>query len=55
MKMTQNFLANLPEDWTRSKLELDATAMKDQKVTVDELGEHGLVRKVRQGWSEINM
>jgi hypothetical protein len=54
-QITQNFLASLPQEWTKTLLDLDQTAMKGLKLTVDELGEHGLVRKVRQGWSEINM
>ena len=51
--MTQAFLATLPEGWTKSKLELDKSAVNKAKPTEDDLAEVGLVRKVKQTWTEI--
>ena len=52
-KLTQEFLRTLPEDWTKSKLELDKSAVNRAKPTEDDLAEAGLVRKVKQTWTEI--
>ncbi len=52
-KMTQAFLATLPKGWTKSKLELDKSAVNKAKPTEDDLAEAGLVRKVKQTWTEI--
>ena len=51
--MTQAFLATLPEGWTKSKLELDKSAVGRAKPTEDDLAEVGLVRKVKQTWTEL--
>ena len=51
--MTQAFLATLPKGWTKSKLELDKSAVNKAKPTEDDLAEAGLVRKVKQTWTEI--
>ena len=51
--MTQAFLATLPKGWTKSKLELDKSAVNKAKPTEDDLAEVGLVRKVKQTWTEI--
>ena len=51
--MTQAFLATLPEGWTKSKLELDKSAVNKAKPTEDDLAEVGLVRKVKQTWTEL--
>lgn len=48
--LTQDFLKELPEGWAKSKLELDLTEMKRLNVTVEEAGEHGLVRKFKDTW-----
>ena len=52
-KMTQEFLAALPEGWTKSNLELDKSAVNRAKPTEDDLAEAGLVRKVKQTWTEL--
>ena len=52
-KLTQEFLKTLPEGWTKSKLELDKSAVNRAKPTEDDLAEAGLVRKVKQTWTEI--
>ena len=52
-KMTQAFLATLPKGWTKSKLELDKSAVNKAKPTEDDLAEVGLVRKVKQTWTEL--
>ena len=52
-KMTQDFLATLPEGWTKPKLELDKSAVNRAKPTEDDLAEVGLVRKVKQTWTEL--
>ena len=52
-KMTQAFLATLPEGWTKSKLELDTSAVKRSNPSDDDLSDAGLVRKIKQTWTEI--
>ena len=52
-KMTQAFLATLPKGWTKSKLELDKSAVNKSTPTEDDLAEVGLVRKVKQTWTEL--
>ena len=52
-KMTQEFLAALPKGWTKSKLELDKSAVNRATPTEDDLAEAGLVRKVKQTWTEL--
>ncbi len=51
--MTQAFLATLPEGWTKSKLELDKSAVNKAKPTEEDLAEVGLARKVKRTWSEL--
>ena len=51
-KMTQEFLATLPSDWTKLKLTLDATGIAKAKATAEELSEKGLVRKVANTWTD---
>ena len=51
--MTQAFLATLPKGWTKSKLELDKSAVNKATPTEDDLAEVGLVRKVKQTWTEL--
>ena len=51
--MTQAFLATLPKGWTKSKLELDKSAVNKATPTEDDLAEAGLVRKVKQTWTEL--
>ena len=52
-QISQKFLAELPTEWTKSKLELDATAIKDSGVSDDELAEAGLMRPETYSWTEI--
>ena len=51
--LTQEFLEGLPEDWTKSSLSLDTTAVNKADLEVDALAEFGLMRKVDDTWSEL--
>lgn len=51
-KMTKSFIAGLPPEWTKQKLELNASAVNALNLTDDALAEYGLSHKVRQGWFE---
>jgi len=44
--LSQQFLASLPADWQKTKIELDAA-----DATGEELAAHGLIRKVFGVWS----
>ena len=46
--MTQQFLAELPEDWTKAKLSLAEGAFKD--VDAEELARHNLRREIKRTW-----
>jgi len=52
-RLTQDFLASLPDGWAKSKLELDATAIKNDKPTSDDLEAAGLERKPKLAWCEF--
>lgn len=49
--MTQPFLKKLPQEWTRTKLELDANAMNGMDITDDKLFKYGLFRPENRTWS----
>ena len=48
---TQDFLANLPDKWVATKMELDKQAIARMRVTPQELLKHHLVRKTIPAWS----
>lgn len=50
-KMTQEFLASLPEKWCRQKLELNVSGINENAPSDAELAEHGLVQKPNNVWS----
>ena len=53
-KLTQDFLAGLPDGWAKPKLEIDATAIKNATATDDDaLAANGLMRKTKCKWSEL--
>ena len=49
--MVQDFLAKLPKKWTKSRLELDSTAINRLGVTDDALFEEKLYRPIERTWS----
>ena len=51
--LSQDFLAGLPAGWTKSRLELDKTAVNRLKPSEEELASVGLERKVKSGWGEM--
>ena len=53
LTMTQEFLAALPSDWTRQRLALDRTGIANANATAEQLAENGLVRRVKDLWSEV--
>ena len=50
-KLSQDFLDDLPANWTRQKIELDISAINRLKVSAETLAEHGLYRPVKNEWS----
>ena len=50
-KLTQDFLATLPEKWRKESLKLDVSGINEDGPSDEELAEHGLVPKVRNVWS----
>ncbi len=54
-KLTQDFLAGLPDGWAKSKLSLDTTAIAKLKPTGEDLADMGLARKVKCTWNELGV
>ena len=52
--MTQTFLAKLPKEWVKTKLELDTTGIERLGVDEKVLKKHGLVYKRNPTWSVAN-
>ena len=52
-KLTQDFLASLPEKWRKSSLKLDTSGINEDAPSDEELAERGLVPKVRNVWSLV--
>ena len=52
-KLTQDFLASLPEKWRKSSLKLDVSGINEDGPTDEELAERGLAAKVRNVWSLV--
>ena len=52
-KLTQDFLAALPEKWRKSSLKLDTSGINEDAPSDEELAEHGLAPKVRNVWSLV--
>ena len=49
--LTADFLAGLPKDWTKPKLELDLTAINRLGITDKVLAKNGLIRVPNYTWS----
>jgi len=49
--MTKGFIETLPEEWLKSKRELDITGIGRAGVTEEELDRHGLAPKPNNVWS----
>ena len=52
-KLTQEFLKGLPEGWAKTELGLDKTAINKAKPKDEDLEGFGLMRKVKDTWSEM--
>ena len=52
-KLTQDFLASLPEKWRKSSLKLDTSGINEDAPSDEELAERGLTQKVRNVWSLV--
>ena len=52
-KLTQDFLATLPEKWRKQKIELSTSGINEDAPSDEELAEHGLAPKVRNVWSLV--
>ena len=53
-KLTQDFLASLPEKWRKASLKLDVSGINEDGPTDEELAERGLAAKVRNVWSLVD-
>ncbi len=51
--ISQKLLAELPEGLAKSKLELDVTALNKADLDNEELEKIGLMRKVKEVWTEL--
>ena len=52
-KLTQDFLATLPENWRKEKLELSTSGINEDAPSEKLLTRHGLAPKVRNAWSLV--
>ena len=52
-RLTQDFLATLPEKWRKQKLELSTSGINEDAPSDEELAERGLAPKVRNVWSLV--
>jgi len=50
-KLTQDFLANLPESWRKSSYKLSTSGINAARPTEEELAEHKLRQKPNNAWS----
>ena len=53
-KLTQDFLATLPENWRKEKLELSTSGINEDAPSDEELAKRGLAPKVRNAWSLVD-
>ena len=51
-KLTQDFLATLPESWRKQKLELSTSGINEAAPSDKELAKRGLAPKVKNAWSK---
>ena len=52
-KLTQDFLATLPEKWRKQKIELSTSGINEDAPSERELARRGLAPKVRNAWSVV--
>ena len=52
-KLTQDFLATLPEKWRKLKIELSTSGINEDAPSDKELAKRGLAPKVRNVWSLV--
>ena len=52
-KLTQDFLATLPENWRKQKIELSTSGINEDAPSEKELAKRGLAPKVRNVWSLV--
>ena len=52
-KLTQGFLATLPEKWRKQKIELSTSGINEDAPSDRELAKRGLAPKVRNVWSLV--
>ena len=52
-KLTQDFLATLPEKWRKQKIELSISGINEDAPSDKELAKRGLAPKVRNVWSLV--
>ena len=52
-KLTQDFLASLPENWRKASLKIDVSGINEDAPSDEELAEHGLAPKTRNVWSLV--
>ena len=52
-KLTQDFLATLPENWRKLKIELSTSGINEDAPSDKELAKRGLAPKVRNVWSLV--
>ena len=53
-KLTQDFLATLPEKWRKQKIELSTSGINEDAPSEKELAKRGLAPKVRNVWSLVD-
>ena len=53
-KLTQDFLATLPENWRKQKLELSTSGINEDAPSDKELAKRGLAPKVKNVWSLVD-
>ena len=52
-KLTQGFLATLPEKWRKQKIELSTSGINEDAPSDEELAKRGLAPKVKNAWSLV--
>ena len=53
-KLTQDFLATLPEKWRKQKIEISTSGINEDAPSDEELAKRGLAPKVRNVWSLLD-
>ena len=52
-KLTQDFLATLPEKWRKQRIELSVSGINEDAPSDEELAKRGLAPKVKNAWSLV--